>query len=188
MSILFAQFFVLFSLFTGIKPATSTSYIATSQDVSKIIKATIHPYKSVTNAAFFKIMVLSSPDCSVEYLNGFDFEWGHQYRVRLKETTLANPPMDGSSLEYELLEILSDTKMPDDYSFSMWLSRDLYLGIGDVQESNLVYINDSTYRYMEQINLVFGTDKKVLMDQVLLNNKELKARFSIVNENTIRLK
>ena len=133
-------------------------------------------------------MVLSSPDCYVEYLNGFDFKWGHQYRVRLKETTLANPPMDGSSLEYELLEVLSDTKIPDEYRFSMWLSRDLYLGTGDDQTSNLVYINDSTYRYMDEVNIVFGTDKKAILDQVIQNNKELKGHFSIENESSIRLK
>ena len=188
MSILFAQIFVLFSFFTAINPAASSSYVSDYQDTSTIIEVTIHPYKSVTNGAFFKVMVLSSPDCSVEYLNGFDFEWGHQYRVRLKETTLANPPMDGSSLEYELLEVLSDTKMPEDYSFTMWLSRDLYLGLGDDQKSNLERINDSTYKYMDEVNLIFGADKKALMNHVLQNNKALKARFSIINAHTIRLK
>ena len=133
-------------------------------------------------------MVLSSPDCYVEYLHGFNFKWGHQYRVRIKETTLANPPMDGSSLEYKLLEVLSDTLVPSDYNFTMWLSRDLYLGNGDDQVGNLVFLNDSTYTYMDKVNVIFGTDKKEIMDKILLENKEIRGRFTIVNENTIRLK
>ncbi len=188
MAVIFAPIFVLFSLFTLDSFTEKAVKQANNQDKSRIIEVTINPYKSVTNGAFSKVMVLSSPDCWVEYLNGFDFKWGHQYLLRLKETTLAQPPMDGSSVEFELLKVLSDSLVPADYSFTMWLSRDLYLGPGDEQESNLSYINDSTYRYMDQVNLIFGTDKKEIMDQVLQNNKEIKGHFTIVNEHTIRLK
>ena len=188
MSILFAQLIVFLSLFSGVTSPVTSRKLAILQDTSSVIVATIHPYKSVTNGAFFQVMVLSSPDCSVEYLHGFDFKWGHQYRVRLKETKLANPPMDGSSLEYELLEVLSDTKMPDDYEFTMWLSRDLYLGHGDDQVGNLVKKGDSTYLYMDEVNIQIGIEMTVTMDKVLLENKDVRAHFTVVNENTIRLK
>lgn len=188
MTSLFIQLLVIFSLFSNVSDPFTVSKSTVYQDTSRVIEVTIYPYKSVTHGAFSLVMVLSSPDCYVEYLHEFDFKWGHQYQVRLKETTLANPPMDGSSVEYTLLEILSDTKMPDNYSFTMWLSRDLYLGPGDDQVGNLVKLNDSTYTYMDEINLIFGTDKKEIMDKILLENKEIKGHFTIVNENTIRLR
>lgn len=41
-------------------------------------------------------------------IDGFDFVWGHRYQLSVKVTELSNPPTDGSSLKYELQQIVSD--------------------------------------------------------------------------------
>lgn len=42
-------------------------------------------------------------------IEGFDYEPGYEYRLRIKAEQLANPPQDGSSVRYTLLEQISKT-------------------------------------------------------------------------------
>lgn len=41
-------------------------------------------------------------------IEGFTYERGHEYYLRVKKTTLANPPADASNCKYSLIEILMD--------------------------------------------------------------------------------
>lgn len=41
----------------------------------------------------------------------FDYEKGYQYKIKARKTTLANPPQDASSVEYEYLETISKKKV-----------------------------------------------------------------------------
>ena len=41
---------------------------------------------------------------------------------------------------------------------------------------------------MDNVNIRIDKDNTAVMDKILLENKEIKAHFTIVNENTIRLK
>jgi len=40
------------------------------------------------------------------HIQGFEFETGYSYILKVKETPIENPPADGSSIHYELTEIL----------------------------------------------------------------------------------
>ena len=42
-------------------------------------------------------------------IEGFTYERGHEYELRVRRTILANPPQDGSDRRYELVRIVSDT-------------------------------------------------------------------------------
>ena len=44
-------------------------------------------------------------------ITDFEYEEGYEYILRVKKKTLANPPMDGTNIEYRLLEILSKEKV-----------------------------------------------------------------------------
>lgn len=44
-------------------------------------------------------------------ITDFEYEEGYEYELRVVKKTLANPPQDGSNIEYRLLEILSKTKV-----------------------------------------------------------------------------
>lgn len=45
-------------------------------------------------------------------IEGFEYVQGHAYELKVRKTTLANPPQDGMNCTYRLIEILSDTQ-PD---------------------------------------------------------------------------
>lgn len=45
-------------------------------------------------------------------INGFDYHWGTRYILVIRETTISNPPADGSSLRRELVSIESQTEDP----------------------------------------------------------------------------
>jgi hypothetical protein len=159
----------------------------TPQDVSKEITVKLEPYKSVTNGAFFQVITLKSNNCYVEYLDGFDFEWGYTYQIKLKETHLKNPPADGSSISYELIEVISKTKVPESYQFNLLITRDLYLGPGNEQTNNLQFINDSTYRYMDEINIIYDHSQEHFFDKVLSDNQSKKGTFIFIDTQHIRL-
>ncbi|MBL4649217.1 MAG: DUF4377 domain-containing protein [Aureispira sp.] len=40
-------------------------------------------------------------------IKGFDYEEGYIYNLNVKQTAIANPLQDASSVEYELIELLS---------------------------------------------------------------------------------
>lgn len=43
-------------------------------------------------------------------IEGFEYEQGHAYELKVRKTTLANPPQNGTNCTYRLLEIISDTQ------------------------------------------------------------------------------
>ncbi len=45
---------------------------------------------------------------SFQGIQGFSYERGHEYELRVKRTIMANPPADGSDRYYELVRIVSD--------------------------------------------------------------------------------
>lgn len=49
----------------------------------------------------------------------WQYQWGHDYKLLVKKTTVKNPPMDGSSLRYELVKVLSDVAVVDGTTFEM---------------------------------------------------------------------
>lgn len=57
------------------------------------------------------LRVRSSPDAEWEYfyndIEGFAYEEGHAYTLRVDVRKVNNPPADGSSLHYLLLEVVS---------------------------------------------------------------------------------
>jgi hypothetical protein len=59
------------------------------------------------------MLVRNSPDQEWTYfydgIKGFEYETGFEYELRVKVTPIANPDADASSLEYELIEIVSKT-------------------------------------------------------------------------------
>lgn len=54
-----------------------------------------------------------------EGIEGFDYEPGYEYKLRIKAKQLADPPQDASSVRYSLLELISKTparsNIPDSY-------------------------------------------------------------------------
>ena len=97
-----------------------SSMLGKSQiDKSRII--TIEPYMKVTNGAFFKQLVLKSNDSDAEFIQGFDFEWGYSYKLKILIHKLKNPPEDGSDTDYKLVKIVSKTNLIYYFCFTIML-------------------------------------------------------------------
>lgn len=62
------------------------------------------------------MLVKRSADAEWEYfyngIEGFTYQPGFNYRLRVRETEVRNPPADGSSLHYRLLELVEKTPVP----------------------------------------------------------------------------
>ena len=43
---------------------------------------------------------------SLNSIEGFDYQWGFVYELRVRETHIANPPADGSAIRTELLSVV----------------------------------------------------------------------------------
>ena len=62
------------------------------QTIIKEIK--IKPYKYTQNYEHFKRLILDSPNSEASYVDGFDFEWGYFYILKVKEIYLVNSQME----------------------------------------------------------------------------------------------
>lgn len=49
---------------------------------------------------------------SMSAIEGFEYQIGHRYTLRVRRTILANPPADASSYIYKLLEVNEDRVWP----------------------------------------------------------------------------
>ncbi|MFT4778684.1 MAG: hypothetical protein ACJAU0_002066 [Flavobacteriales bacterium] len=159
----------------------------TAAQKSSIKSVTVEPYKTLSFGAFFKGLSIKSEPYS-EYIEGFNFEWGYTYTLKIKETELRNPPADGSSSNYQLIKVLSKKKVADDYTFIMHLHYELYLGnsAGEVT-SPFQLIEPGLYRYFDEINIEVPQEFEADFAAVLNAEKNKEAQFIIVSPNRIRM-
>lgn len=56
-------------------------------------------------------------------IRGFDFRWGVEVEARLRERRVLNPPEDGSSIRYTLVQTRSEAVLPAGTEFVWSLSN-----------------------------------------------------------------
>jgi len=66
-------------------------------------------------------------------IEGFNYEPGYVYDLKVRRINIDNPPADGSSLKYILVNVRSKEKVPEDESFDIHLKA---YGYTFVWESN----------------------------------------------------
>jgi hypothetical protein len=54
----------------------------------------------------------------------FNYQWGHDYVVKVKQTKVKNPPADGSSLRFEVVSIVSDKAVAAGTTFEIPLTTE----------------------------------------------------------------
>lgn len=59
-------------------------------------------------------------------IEGFSYEWGHRYTLRVAISEVEEPMADGSSMRYELVEVMSDEVVNED--FSLVLAPEFIIG------------------------------------------------------------
>jgi hypothetical protein len=152
---------------------------------------TIDPNLSFQNYEHFKRLTLNSPDSPIEYLDGFNFEWGYTYKVSVRETKLKSTSSDGTQYEYVLNHIISKTKVPDTTQFKLFLDQSRYYHKVDSSEQSiniiLKLINDSTYIYFDKVEIEVPENLKMLFNQILEGKTSRVGHFMFINEKRIRL-
>jgi hypothetical protein len=151
----------------------------------------LDPYLSFQNYEHFKRLTLSSPNSPIEYLDGFDFSWGYQYELNISETKLAESLSDGSSYLYALNDIISKIKVPDSTRFNLYLdpNRYYYKVEPDEQDMNSTFkqLNDSTYLYFDEVEIVVPTYLKEEFDAILNGEHGKLGRFIFIDDKKIKL-
>lgn len=85
----------------------------------------IEPYKTVCEGVGVQSCLLSqeagSMQKSLEYeeIEGFDYQWGHRYSIRVRVSSVNNPPADASSIKKSLVSVLSDEVVPAGTPFTI---------------------------------------------------------------------
>ncbi|MFT5862505.1 MAG: hypothetical protein ACI828_001154, partial [Flavobacteriales bacterium] len=131
---------------------------------------TIDPNLSFQNYEHFKRLTLNSPDSPIEYLDGFNFEWGYTYKVSVRETKLRPTLSDGTEYDYVLNYIISKTKVPYATQFKLFLAPSRYYHKVDSSEQlmniTLRRIDDNTYLYFDKVEIEVPDNLKMIFNQI----------------------
>ena len=155
-----------------------------------IIKTiTLEPYMYTQNYEHFKRLVFESPDSEAEYIDGFDFEWGYYYTLRVKELDIGELS-DGTRYEYSLLKVISKEKVSDTVIFRMFIDPLRYyhkLEEDGISNYTLSQLNDSTYLYMDKVEIEIPHKFLEYFRKKTNNEIGFIGNFKFVNGKRIRL-
>jgi len=157
------------------------------QTIIKEIK--INPYMYTQNYEHFKRLVLDSPNSKAEYVDGFDFEWGYFYTLKVKEIYLGELP-DGTNYEYSLLKVISKEKVSDTVIFRMSIDPLKYyhkLEEEGISNYTLSQLNDSTYLYMDQVEIEIPQNFLESFRKKKDDEINFRGDFKFVNGKRVRL-
>ena len=141
------------------------------------------------NYEHFKRLVLDSPNSNAEYVDGFDFEWGYLYTLKVEEIYLGQMS-DGTNYEYSLLNVISKDKVADTVIFSMTISPLKYYNILEGESVNnytLSQLNDSTYIYMDQVEIEIPKNFLESFLKKIGNEINIRGEFKFINGKRVRL-
>jgi len=150
---------------------------------------TIKPHMYTQNYEHFKRLVLDSPDSEAEYIDGFDFEWGYYYTLKVKEKKVG-PLSDGTRYDYSLLKVISKEKVADTVIFKMSIDPLRYYSILDedsISNYTLSQLNDSTYLYMDKVEIEIPQKFLEFFRKKTDNEVGFRGNFKFVNGKRVRL-
>ena len=143
----------------------------------------IEPYMKLSNDAFFMSLTLVSDNPYVDYVMGFDFEWGNRYQLKVKETIFANPPQDVSDRTFELIEVVLQT--PSLEEFEMILINEFYLS--KPKEESISKIKTGLYRYHDTMEFIVPPKLRAEFDRKMKKKIYCKGHFVFDKHGKINL-
>jgi hypothetical protein len=155
------------------------------------INITIDPHLTLQNYEHYKRLILNSPDADVEYIDGFDFDWGYTYKLKIKREVLSPILSDGTKYRHQLEKIISKTKVSDTVQFTLSIDPKIYyyqLDPSEEEQNNsLRQLNDSTYLYFNNVEIEVPL---FLMEKFYAHSQSSQSKigtFIYINEKRIRL-
>jgi Domain of unknown function (DUF4377) len=73
----------------------------------------------------------------------FNYQWGHDYVVKVKQTKVANPPAGGSSLQFEVVSVVSDKTVSAGTTFEIPLTTETLDSKNHKVLQTIEYVTDS---------------------------------------------
>ena len=156
----------------------------TSQTIS------VEPYLTVQNYEHFRRFVLNTGNPEIDFIEGFEFEWGFTYQLKINVTHLQSELSDGTRYTCALEKVISKTPIADTTEFTLFIHPDRYYYQLPPEEEDmngtLKVLNDSTYVYLEEVEIEVP---KNLRDQFLVvanGDTGKSGKFRFVNGKRIR--
>lgn len=153
-------------------------------------KVKIHPSLTLQNYEHFKRLILTSPNSDLEYIRDFDFKWGYHYELLIEEERLEEPLSDGTRSHYRLKRQISQTPASRDSTFQLFIDPDRYYyhdSTMTVENQTLEQLNDSTYRYFEQVEIEVPIEFRADFLSIMENRGKRRGSFRFVGNERIRL-
>ncbi len=151
----------------------------------------IAPHLSFENYEHFKRLTLKSPDSEADYITNFEFEWGYDYKLSVKETRLKSDLSDGTRYEYELDRVVSKIEVPDSIEFRLFIDPNIYYYSPPPEEQldnqSLKSINDSTYLYFDSVEIEVPENLRDRFISVTKSQNGKLGFFTFAGKNRIRL-
>lgn len=110
---------------------------------------------------------------------GFDYEKGFQYQLKVEKTTLSNPPADGSSVVYRLLEVVSKKFDGYNISFKYHIEAEDADGI----EAHLKSVKEEMSKCFYLLYNGYLKNTKLGIIELIGANGESKFRYGIEQRN-----
>jgi len=147
----------------------------------------VEPYKSLQNYEHFRRLVIESSDPEIEFLEGFEFEWGVEKKIIVETTKLKNALSDGTRYDHKYLTTISKHKMDSTDTFSVPLIGDLYYASALSESSTLKMIEEGKYRYFDEVVIIVPTEFRSEMRRIKDRKTNSLGLFIYVDPKTIRL-
>jgi hypothetical protein len=155
------------------------------------ITITIDPHLSLQNYEHFKRLTLNSSDSDVDYVDGFDFDWGYTYKLKIIREALASTLSDGTRYRYQLEKIISRTKASDTAQFRLLVDPKVYYyedaSLEKEQNNSLRQLNDSTFLYFNSVEIEVPFFLIETFHEHSQSSKPRIGTFTYINEKKIRL-
>jgi hypothetical protein len=158
---------------------------------SSLQTITIEPYLSFQNYEHFKRLVLNSNDSQAEYIEGFEFEWGFKYQLKVKVTEMIPELSDGTQYEFALDQLISKIKIIDSTEFKLLIDPLIYYNDSEVADGGMNHslksLNDSTYLYFDLVEIEVPEILKDKFRKIAFGKTGRVGKFIFINKKRIRL-
>lgn len=158
-----------------------------SEPVKVVELIRLEPYKSLQNYEHFKRLVLTSDEKEIDYIEGFNFEWGYAYVLKIEVTKIPNRFSDGTNAHYKLDKIITKIPALTNSPFNLVVDPNRYYTQEEELNLTLAPLNDSTYRYFEEITIVVPELLSNEFKEVIHTKKPKMGQFEFVNHQKIKL-
>lgn len=164
-------------------------FVSICQTVEKTI--TVDSYKSVEYYEHFKRLTLNTSDPNVEFIDGFQFEWGYTYQLKIRETKLKEDLSDGTQYTHELIEVVNKTLAPGTSTFKLLLDGNRYyhqILPKEMDEARTLDVKDeNVFLYFDEIEIVVPSEYLETFRKIVSGQATQRGLFEHEGPHRIRL-